>query len=436
MAFHYITGGLGAGKTKLTVLKIQEALNKGLKVATNIDLKLEQMLPDSNKTAQVIRLPDKPTIDDLNAIGFGYDHENPEHYDENQFGILALDELGTWFNSREWNDKGRRPLINWLLHARKRRWHMFFLIQDLELLDNQAKAATAKQFIVECRDLSNYAVPIISPIFKLFTGRDFLLTWLPFVNKNMGIVRVGMGQKASVRTRWTYNNPHIHNAYNTLQEFLEPDSPDACGLYQYLPPWHYKGRYKVVKDFKYYKNLVADNAIYLLFPVFFMTVFSILALFFSVRSAVLASEANDRVVYVVENYEKPVIAPSLPVSLESEQEIDPSVDCDVFESRINEFKITGSFNSDEKTPDVLSYLFVDKNGSYPSDYFINLGFQQESINKCRVNFSFEGCKATLTCSFKPALPSDPLVEDGKAGSDSAKEGNKKKSSGFLTSTFF
>lgn len=45
----------------------------------------------------MIRLPDKPSLNDLLAIGVGN-----TSYDESRNGLLVLDECGTWFNSRSW----------------------------------------------------------------------------------------------------------------------------------------------------------------------------------------------------------------------------------------------------------------------------------------------------------------------------------------------
>ncbi len=77
-----------------------------------------------------MRVPDKPSVFDLNAIGLGNPlicvvlKMNPRN------GLLLLDECGTWFNSRDWNDKGRKELIDWIIR-RKRGWDIGFIVQDL-----------------------------------------------------------------------------------------------------------------------------------------------------------------------------------------------------------------------------------------------------------------------------------------------------------------
>ncbi|NOV28349.1 zonular occludens toxin domain-containing protein [Methylomonas sp. ZR1] len=102
---YYVTGGLRSGKSLICTRKIQEFLQQGRKVATNFDLRLENMLPAHKKDVTCIRIPDHPNVNDLNNIGLGYDSDDPDDYNESKFGLLVLDELGTWMNSRNWQDR-------------------------------------------------------------------------------------------------------------------------------------------------------------------------------------------------------------------------------------------------------------------------------------------------------------------------------------------
>jgi hypothetical protein len=195
---YYITGGLGSGKSAAVVSKLREGLIAGRRVVTNLDLSLEHLVGPNAKKTNVMRIPDHPTVDDLEYIGMGYDHPDPKNYDESKFGIIALDELGTWFNSREWNKPGRREVVNWLLHARKRRWILMLIIQDLELLDNQARAATAKDFVVYCHNMSKYSIPILNLPYKMITGKRLSLP-----SFHVATVKNGFSHTALVSDRWT-----------------------------------------------------------------------------------------------------------------------------------------------------------------------------------------------------------------------------------------
>lgn len=58
------------------------------------------------RKTRVIRVPDKPSLNDLLAIGVGN-----TSYDESRNGLLVLDECGTWFNSRSWGIKTDSQLL-------------------------------------------------------------------------------------------------------------------------------------------------------------------------------------------------------------------------------------------------------------------------------------------------------------------------------------
>ena len=117
MAVYFVTGKLGGGKSCACVARIQEYLKGGRRVATNLDLYLENLVSPWRKNIDVMRLPDKPSALDLDAIGLGYDGD---YQGENKNGAVVLDECGTWFNSRTWNEAGRAQLIDWMAHARKK----------------------------------------------------------------------------------------------------------------------------------------------------------------------------------------------------------------------------------------------------------------------------------------------------------------------------
>lgn len=120
MAVYVVTGKLGAGKTLVAVGKIKDKLNRGCPVATNLDLRLNKLIGEKARNTRVYRIPDKPQLADLEAIGRGN-----ESYDEAKNGLLVLDECGTWFNSRSWADKSRQAVIDWFLHAESSAGHHF-----------------------------------------------------------------------------------------------------------------------------------------------------------------------------------------------------------------------------------------------------------------------------------------------------------------------
>lgn len=228
MAVYLITGKLGSGKTLATVGRIRDYLNQGRMVATNLDLKLEKLVNPFAKNTQVIRMPDKPTVDDLENLPTPYNGE----YDESKMGGIFLDECGTWFNTRDYRDKNRQPLINKLLHIRKAGWDVFFIIQHIEMMDKQVRDALAEH-IVYCQRADRLGLPIITPLGKLF-GLNLRPPKI-----HLALVKYGSSQFSPVVDRWVYNGSDLYEAYDTRQVFGIND----CSQHSMLPPNTIFGRY-------------------------------------------------------------------------------------------------------------------------------------------------------------------------------------------------
>jgi len=208
MAVYFVTGKLGSGKTLCAVGKLKEYLEQGRQVATNLDINLDKMLPENNKNT-VVRLPDKPRLSDLQMLGKGCLEE-----DESKYGLVVLDELGTWFNSRNWRDKGRLDVIDWFLHARKMHWDIFFIVQSIDSLDGQLVNSLAEHVVV-CKRTDRLSLPIIGGLLR-FMGFD---KTMPKVH----VANVHYGQTASSPrvARWIYRGKDLYSSYDTAQVFTD-----------------------------------------------------------------------------------------------------------------------------------------------------------------------------------------------------------------------
>jgi hypothetical protein len=206
MAVYFVTGKLGCGKTLCTVGKIRDYLEQGRRVATNLDINLHA-LTKTDSMVSIIRVPDKPSLYDLDALGDGC-----EGTDESKFGLLVLDELGTWFNSRNWRDKGRLEVIDWFLHARKKHWDIFFIVQNINSLDDQLVSALCEHLVI-CKRTDRLSIPIIGPVLKAFG----LTKVLPKIH--VAKVHYGQTPAAMVVDRWWYRGKDLYSAYNTDQIF-------------------------------------------------------------------------------------------------------------------------------------------------------------------------------------------------------------------------
>lgn len=235
MSIFVITGKLGNGKTLLAVSRIKKYLLEGRRVATNLDLRLEHMLPLTWRASCCYRVPDKPCASDLDALGMGADI-----LDESRYGLLVLDELGSWLNSREWADKGRQALIDWLIHSRKKRWDVILIVQNQSMMDKQVREALL-EYLVTCKRLDKVKIPFFGHLGKLLT----LGAWDGCVGRlHLGVVCYAAGaallSNALIVDRWFYRGNDLFPAYDTEQVF---SSSYSSGVFSYLSPWHQVGRY-------------------------------------------------------------------------------------------------------------------------------------------------------------------------------------------------
>lgn len=239
MSSYVITGTLGSGKSVVAVGRIFDYLLQGRKVATNLDIFPTGYLdPKSKRT--LLRLPDKPTLPDLQLIGEGcesvsYDENGSPQYSEDQHGLLVLDELGTWFNCRNWQDKTRQPLLEWFTNARKLGWDTLFIIQDIDALDGQLRGQLAEHLVI-CKRLDRVKIPFLGSLLQQFGLKG------TFPKVHRGHVHYGDTEAAMIVEKWTYIGRQFYSAYNTKQKF---SSYYNSGVYSVLSPWHTKGRYIV-----------------------------------------------------------------------------------------------------------------------------------------------------------------------------------------------
>jgi len=243
MADYVVTGQRGAGKSLVMIGRIRDELLKGNAVATNLDVDVFELFKDKPHIFfnNFYRVPDRPSGDDLLALGLGGDTAN-----ESRFGNIILDELAIWLNARSWQGDGRQSLLDYLVQSRKKRWHTFMITQLLASLDKQARGLLEHH--VRCSRADRLKIPLIGWIIAAI-GKLFGLNAGKLPQIHLGHVSYGTGSNAIMVDRWLYRGKHLYPAYNTEQVFAD-DYPH--GTYCYLPP-----SYLVEKRFKL--GLPVDN---------------------------------------------------------------------------------------------------------------------------------------------------------------------------------
>lgn len=230
MPVYIVYGNLGAGKTLAAVGRLRDYAANGNRIAGNIDINLHHFADTPRSKTVYTRLPDRPTARDLMALGQG----KPEtDYDEENNGLLVLDEIATWLNSRTWNEKGRAELMDWFVHARKYGWDIIFLVQYMEMMDSQIREALA-EFHVEVSRLDRINIPVIGGISKHFTKSGKALR-LPKIHSALVMY------KGKIKAdRWLYRAKSLYPAYDTKQ-VISDTYPH--GAHSQLSRWHLEGRY-------------------------------------------------------------------------------------------------------------------------------------------------------------------------------------------------
>jgi hypothetical protein len=240
MSVYFVTGKLGAGKTLAAVGRIRDAMRQGKRIATNLNLFPEHLVGPNNRTS-IIRLPDKPRLIDLQAIGYGCDKPD---YTGKEFGLIVLDELGSWFNTRAWADKERLPVLDWFLHARKLRWDIIFIVQDIEAVDKQLREALCEH-LVRVRRLDKFALPIFGRFIKFLTG---ITVKMPQIHCATVYYEDRIDPVMFVE-RWWYRGRDLYAGYDTGQifqsgfEVVGAEVRDMRAVSTTLSAWHVLGRH-------------------------------------------------------------------------------------------------------------------------------------------------------------------------------------------------
>lgn len=234
MADYIITGKKGNGKTIFAVGVILDALVAGRRVATNIDIHLDKLTHVRSRVS-ITRIPDVPVEADLLALGRGQ-----EGVEEDDNGVLIIDEGSKGLGARDWNNKSRAGVLDWLVHSRKYGWDTYTIAQGVGQLDKTMKTALAEYSITVART-DKWPIPFLGKLGKLRpSGKPFTLPKMHF-----GTTRQGFSQDGMVLDRAWYRGPPLYDTYDTAQILVDREQFDEkfFGVHSVLSPWHTIGRY-------------------------------------------------------------------------------------------------------------------------------------------------------------------------------------------------
>lgn len=234
-----ISGKRGEGKSIAAARMMSQYIRRGCPVATNMDIFMDKMARPWSKLV-CYRLPDHPTAADFEALPLG----NPNPLDEANNGLLVLDEVATFLNSRNWQEKARAAVISWLLHSRKKGWDLLLIAQHPRLVDAQIRDSLC-ELSATARRADKLIVPLVGPMWKAAFGKPLKLPKAHVVT-----FRYGFLPNAPKTDVWWFNGGEFHGCYDSLQE-ITPEGQQAVSCF--LPAWHVKGRH--MSKFEMYRGV-------------------------------------------------------------------------------------------------------------------------------------------------------------------------------------
>ncbi|EEE9943732.1 zonular occludens toxin family protein [Salmonella enterica subsp. enterica serovar Uzaramo] len=166
MAVYFVTGKIRAGKGLFCSYIATQYYRAGLRVAANYLMDTERLGPNCNNPVTV--LPAIPSPEHLHSLGRGCPEGEME-----RFGLLLLDEGGTWLNKPE---KGLQvDYLDWFIHSGKRGWDVYIQVQDKGLINKDIFDATGEHLVeVERKDRIRF--PVISDILEMVAPNKYGVT--------------------------------------------------------------------------------------------------------------------------------------------------------------------------------------------------------------------------------------------------------------------
>jgi hypothetical protein len=393
----FLEGRRRSGKSLYAILKIQEYLKEGRKVATNLDLHLDKLMPDNPKS-QVTRIPDFPRSEDLFNLGNAYDSldpNKPETYDEDKNGLVVLDELLTSFNSRSWSNKDRLNVINWIVLSGKIGWDLVFIGQSFEAVDTQIRDTVIDR-IGSCTSNDNlypgfFWNTFVKPTYLRITGKKY------FIFLYYGKAKT----KENFSHRVTHKRVDLYECYNTAQIFErqveirfdakeKPYEFDNRALYTNIGK-HYFSKSKKL-EMVHVKPKTKQKSSFPLInikPVHLNYLLGFLSVFFACLYVTKPQEVTNTVV-------KEVLPAAVKKDIKPEFKPLTDVKKELSESDVGIIYINCSSYS---TDGVFDYCFNDAQGNTIHPQYI--GYKILYVNECHAKLKRQSSTLDVYCDPKP-----------------------------------
>lgn len=225
MAITCVWGLPRAGKGLMGAHLGEEYALKGRRVVANYPLYITELASSPKSKLADVRiqvLPSCPTSQQLYDLGVG-----GEEIGKN--GLLILDEAVTFLGSREWNNKDRPRLLEFLRLHGKRRWDILLIVQDPNSLDKQVLALVSR--FGRVRNWADLPIPVVGNFFGLmfpkFHSCVFKMGREPMAPKIGSTLFKGVRYYSIYDTEWDFHEHENDGEYVLL---------DAHRTKFYVPP--------------------------------------------------------------------------------------------------------------------------------------------------------------------------------------------------------
>lgn len=166
MAVYFVTGKLRSGKGLFCSYMASLYYRAGLRVAANFLMDTEKLGSRCSNSVTVI--PSIPSPEHLFSLGRGCPDGEME-----RFGILILDEAGTWLSKPDKTEQG--AFLDWFIHSGKLGWDVYVQVQDKALINKDIFDATGEHLIV-CERKDRIRVPVVSDVLEIIFPKKYGVT--------------------------------------------------------------------------------------------------------------------------------------------------------------------------------------------------------------------------------------------------------------------
>lgn len=235
---NYIVGPLGSGKSYMaTKIAFEQFLVKGKPVLMNYRLYGNWPKTVAEWKANKYRSADSRYVRRQKASQLVWFFKStrdvvgvapPGDPDQEQRGLLVMDEQGLQMNAREWKEHGK-DVLGWFTNMRKLGWVVLVITQDISLIDSQIRKLGAQEFQVTNAKHNNWPM-FVKPVALLISppGRPPRFLWRSYQSQYNPPLQTGWGSYVLDKTiARHYKSVDVFTDDAFVVSQLDPANPEA-----------------------------------------------------------------------------------------------------------------------------------------------------------------------------------------------------------------